>query len=636
MSTKSYNADRISAIQEVFRKSVLVFDGGMGTELYKHGIFTNRCFDELNTANPALIQEIHRSYLEAGADVLTTNTIGADVLTLGKYGLAEKMDAINAAGVQAARTEIEAFQKSSPKFAAREFYIAGSVGSLAGSDAPEAQVVAAIAGHVQALLNAGVDFVMFETIPTAAAASHCVQAVVEVQKARQEEIPFVLSFRAQAEGEDSTLKVLWDVANQIKCENTPRPFAWGLNCGMGPDEILDLVQDVISFYKVPWIIQPNSGVPKRIDDRSINMTSPEFFREYIQRYINLGAKGVGGCCGIGPEHIREMSAAVKPLAKARKGEVNLKPEKADVHLLEPVPLAECSALGQRLASGRWMTSVELLPPLGFEMAATIEKCRRLKEMGINCVNIPDGPRASCRVSALVAADRIQQGAGMETVLHFCCRDRNLIGMQADMLGCAACGINNILFITGDPPKLGNYPDATGVFDTDSVGALKILGRLNRGVDLSGASLPKGMQTHIVMGSGLDPTALDLKHEVEKFHRKAAAGAQFAITQPVFNPETLIDILKRVKDTNVPILAGVYPLASYNNALFMQELPGVNIPDSIMQRMKSAQTKEEQITVGVEVAREAIEQIRPYVAGIQVSAPFGNIDIVARVLDGFLD
>lgn len=664
MYSVSYNAERIASLLATFQKSVVIFDGAMGTELYRiYNFFTNRCYDELNLSETKKIQQIHLSYLEAGAEVLTTNTTGANSLMLNKYGLADRMEAINQAGVENARQAIAEYVQNNPAMSAEAFYLAGSVGGLADEVSSEKRV-SAWQEQVEVLLDSGVDFILFETLTSLQELEDAVEVIRRVEEKWGQKtsvrhaakpsrfqapadgetsvpgspIPFMLSFRplggAKGEKKSATLKILSRFVKKLKKENGPRPFAWGLNCGLGPDEILETVEEVLGAFDVPWVIQPNEGVPRKVENRSISMNSPEFFTTYVMRYVNLGAKGVGGCCGITPEHIREMAKSVKPLASARLSEVNLKELAADVVLREEIPLAERSELGKRLATRSWVTSVELVPPAGFDLRGTIEKCRQLKELGVQCVNVPDGPRASCRISAMVTAERIQRETGMETVLHICCRDRNLIGMQADLLGCAAGGLHNLLFITGDPPKLGDYPDATGVFDTDSIGLTKMQKRLNQGVDLSGKQLPGGSRTQSVVGVGLDPTALDRNREIDRFFKKVEAGADFAITQPVFDPEMLLEILEQVKPSGIPILAGIWPLVSYRNADFLQkEVPGVNIPDSIMMRMERAESKEAQIAEGIQIAREAVEAVQNHVVGIQVSAPFGRVDIVAGVLEG---
>jgi len=379
---------------------------------------------------------------------------------------------------------------------------------------------------------------------------------------------------------------------------------------------------------LPLIVMPNAGIPKEVENRRIYFCSPEYLTEYAKRYIALGAAGVGGCCGTTPEHIAEMAQTVKPLSRSRRAVVVETATTAEQK--SPANLADKSRLGWHLAQGRWVTTVELVPPRGFDLSDTIRKSKFLHRHGVDAINIPDGPRASSRLSPLVTADRIQKEAQIEAILHFCCRDRNLIGMQADLLACAACDIHNILFVTGDPPKLGNYPHATGVFDADSIGMAAVQRRLNCGIDLGGQAIDP--QTRAVIGVGLDPTALDQQRELDRFRRKVEAGSEFAITQPVFDPEALLRFLDQVQGFGLPILAGIWPLASYRNASFMRnEVPGVVIPDSIMERMASVTSREDQLQMGVQIAREAIERVRDRVAGIQVSAPLGKVETALAVL-----
>jgi homocysteine S-methyltransferase len=295
-------------------------------------------------------------------------------------------------------------------------------------------------------------------------------------------------------------------------------------------------------------------------------------------------------------------------------------------------LADKSRLAWRLAHGQWVTTVELVPPRGYDLSETVAKSKKLHHRGVDAINIPDGPRASSRISPLVTAERIQKEAQIETILHFCCRDRNLIGMQADLLACAACEIHNILFVTGDPPKLGNYPNATGVFDADSIGMAAVQRRLNCGLDLGGQAIDP--QTFAVIGVGLDPTAVDLERELRRFHQKVEAGAEFAITQPVFDPDSLLRVLDRVQGEGLPIVAGIWPLTSYRNASFMKnEVPGVVIPDTVMQRMSAVTSREDQLQMGIQIARESVARVRDRVAGIQVSAPFGKVEIALAVIEG---
>jgi len=602
--------------QEALHAGVLVFDGAMGTELYRHHIFTNRCFDELNLSEPGLIRRIHSQYCEAGADVLTTNTFGANRVALGQFGLAEERLQINRAGAQIAREVADA--------ADRPVFVAGSIGPLPAGPQYESMLEEMIVEQAEALIQGGVDFIIFETQPTRAALESTARAMRAAPS-----IDFVLSFAVVDNSESIAGEPLRRMIAPLPPE-LPQPIAWGLNCGTGPDGVLGAVEQATELTQLPLIVQPNAGQPKEVGHRRIYLCSPEYLTSYAKRFVSLGASAVGGCCGTTPEHIREMALAVKPLGRAHAKTSVI--AVAEIEPQQPAPLAERSALAERLVRQRWITTVELLPPRGYDLSATIEKSKTLKEHGISAINIPDGPRASSRLSPLITAQRIQEDAGIESILHFCCRDRNLIGMQADLLACAACGIRNILFVTGDPPKLGNYPNATGVFDTDSIGMAEAQRRLNTGIDIGGQAIdPKTMA---VIGVGLDPTALDRKNELDRFRQKAEAGAEFAITQPVFDPEALLRFLDAVQAHGVPIIAGIWPLASYRNALFMNnEVPGVEIPDSVMQRMASVESRDDQLKMGVQIARESVDRVADRVAGIQVSAPFGKIATALAVIEG---
>jgi homocysteine S-methyltransferase len=404
-----------------------------------------------------------------------------------------------------------------------------------------------------------------------------------------------------------------------------------MNCGAGPDGLLTAVEKAVRLTTLPLVVQPNAGIPKEVENRRIYFCSPEYLAEYAKRYVGLGASAVGGCCGTTPDHIREVVSMVKPLSRVKVRQV-IAATAADVQPRTPAPLAEKSRLGARLALRQWITTVELLPPRGYDLRSTIEKAAALHQRGVDAINIPDGPRASARLASLIAAERILREAKIEPILHFCCRDRNLIGMQADLLACAACGVRNILFVTGDPPKLGDYPYATGVFDADSIGMAAVQRRLNCGIDLGGQAIDP--PTFAVVGVGVDPTALNQTRELDRFRQKVEAGAEFAITQPVFDPDALLRLLDIVQPYGLPILAGIWPLASYRNASFMRnEVPGVVVPDSVMERMAAVESREEQLATGIQIARESIARIRDRVAGIQVSAPLGKIETALAVIEG---
>lgn len=601
------------------KSNVLVFDGPMGTELYRHHIFTNRCFEELNLSDSKLIARILDDYIEAGADVLTTNTFAANRPSLEKYGLADQLFAINRAGAEIAKELANSSE--------RTVYVAGSIGPIQGAAYTEEQTIEAILEQVDPLTVGGADFIIFETQSSRESIELCAKAMK-----RRAEVPFVLSC-AVIEGKESFSGESISRMLAPLPEECAEPIAWGLNCGSGPDGLLEPIEEALAIIKQPLIVQPNAGVPKEFEGRRLYYCSPEYVATYAMRYVNLGVAAIGGCCGMTPEHISEIAKMVKPLSKGHASRLILQSVRPEVLEQPEMPLDERSRFAWKLAHKKWVTTVEMVPPRGYDLEPLMEKCRALNRFGIDAINLPDGPRASSRIASLTVAQKMIREACIEPILHFCCRDRNLIGMQADLLACAASGVRNILFITGDPPKLGNYPNATGVFDTDSIGMCSVQKRLNKGIDLGGQGIDP--PTRAVIGVGLDPTAIDRKREIDRFRKKIESGAEFAITQPVFDPNALLEMLDEIGDCPIPILAGVWPLASYRNALFMQnEVPGVVIPDEMMKRMEESSkgSKEDQMNTGIEIARESIQAVRDRVSGVQASAPFGRIDIVMRLLE----
>ncbi|UDQ98993.1 bifunctional homocysteine S-methyltransferase/methylenetetrahydrofolate reductase [Lentisphaerota bacterium WC36G] len=608
------------SIKNNLEEQIVIFDGGIGTEIYKNNFFVNTSFEGLNLSNANVICGIHKDYLDAGAEVITTNSYGANFLKLSKFGLGDKVKEINAAAVALAKQAIEECDIDE-----KEIYIAGSVGPIKDhsvATASEDDCQRYLLEQVNYLAEAGADFIIFESL----------SSLEDIERAivvgNQAKIDYVLSFSldrnaetARGESFDYVLKIINDLNSKT--------IAIGLNCGNGAESTLATLENIVNKVSLPLIVQPNAGTPKNIDDRLIYMTNPEYLTTYAVRYVSLGAHGIGGCCGTSPDHIADITRSVKPLAKSQANKKISEAFKVEEELLPEISLQERSKLGAKLATGQWIKSIEITPPRGFDLGDTIEKARKCAEAGIDVINIPDGPRASSRISPIITAIDIYEQAGIEPVLHFCCRDKNLISMQADLLGCAAKDINNILFVTGDPPKLGDYPFASAVFDVDSIGILKIKENMNRGVDFGGKKI--NAQTKLVAGVGADPNALDMERELRRTREKAAAGAEFIITQPVFSVEPLIEFIEHIKDLNIPVIAGIWPLASYRNAEFMKnEVPGVFVPDEIMKRMASVETREEQREMGIKIARECVDAIRDYVQGIQVSAPFGNIDTALRV------
>ncbi|MBM4148053.1 MAG: bifunctional homocysteine S-methyltransferase/methylenetetrahydrofolate reductase [Lentisphaerae bacterium] len=605
-------------LRDALLERIVIFDGAIGTEIYKRHFFINQSFESLSLSNPEVILEIHSSYRDAGAEVLTTNSYGANYVSLSRFGLGERVREINQRAVELARMAGGA-----------DTLIAGSAGPI--GDTPhdtgmdEDRRTDMLTEQVEVLRAAGADFIIFETLASVRDVKTAAEAAARVRA------PYVLSLSVDRLGESSRGETMAQLLQPVRAAAFA-PTALGINCGEGPESSLAALEILVRQADLPIIVQPNAGVPKHVEGRTLYMTSPEYFSTYAMRYADLGARGVGGCCGTGPDHIRSLAAGIRPKrAGGFSGRIKA-PDSGEKAALKPAaPTAEKSALGAKLAAREWIATVEIVPPRGYDLSDVLAKSAACREAGVDAINIPDGPRASSRISPIVTAARILD-AGIEPILHFCCRDKNLIGMQADLLGCAALGIRNILFITGDPPKLGDYPFASGVFDADSVDMAGIQARLNRGVDLGGK--PIDPPTMTLIGVGADPNAIDMEREIRRTRAKVEAGAEFIITQPVFAPEALLRFLEAISAFRVPVIAGIWPLASYRNAEFMKnEVPGVTVPDTIMRRMAAAKSREDQKAEGITIARECVTAIRPHLQGVQVSAPFGNVQTALAVLAG---
>ena len=602
--------DRMSA-------SPLVFDGAMGTVIYNHGIFINTCYDELCLTRPDLVAEIHREYVEAGADVIETNTFGANRIKLRNHGLADRVIAINQAAVRLARS-----------IAGSDIMVAGSVGPCLSASqkwmADKAEEIeAAFAEQIQTLAAAGVDLIQLETFV------HIEELQLAAAVAHRSGKPVLACFSVRSGNETALGTRVQAFASTLNTD--PNVDMIGLNCGVGPAQTYEAAELILPLLSKPLVCLPNAGLPRDVEGRMMYLSSPEYFTSYAKKIIQLGARGIGGCCGTTPDHIKEAAKAVKSLSgvKHHRHIEVFQPETTTVTV---VPPSEKSRFARQLLSGQKVTSIEMLPPKACDVTGLVEKARQCKACGIDVINIPDGPRASARVSPMVASIAILQQAGIEPVLHYCCRDRNLIGMQSDLLGAQVAGVRNILIITGDPPKLGDYPDVTGVFDVDAIGLTQVATNLNHGRDIGGNIV--NPPTALFLGVGANPAAISPDQEFQRYAAKLAAGAEFAITQPVFDPEALFRFLDRL-DTlprRIPVIAGVWPLVSFKNAEFMRnEVPGVTVPDSVMERMARCKTKEEGIEAGIAIAQEICSAIEDRVAGWQVSAPLGRLDIALKVL-----
>ena len=597
------------------KDNIVVFDGAMGTELYARGIFINRCFDELNLSSPDLIRDVHRAYRKAGADVLETNTFGASSVKLRAHGFAAKAGEINAAGARIAR-----------EIAGPDGYVAGSIGPLGIKIEPWGptsvdEAKEAFREQAGALLDGGVDLFCIETMSDLNEMQQAIRAVRELT-----DLPIVAQMTLEDDGNS-----LYGTEPEVF---TARLDEWGadvigVNCSVGPHAMLSALERMAKATGKPLIAQPNAGTPRNVDGRNIYLCSPEYMGTYAKRFIVTGAKIVGGCCGTTPDHIRHIVKSVRMLRPSQR-KVEIFVPKEEGREVEPVARREKSRVARKIAEGEFVTAVELNPPKGISAAKVLESARVLKEKRVDAINIPDGARAAARMGAMFLAIMMEQQTGIESILHYCCRDRNLIGMQGDLLGMYAIGLRNILIITGDPPKLGDYPDATAVFDVDAIGLTNMVTRLNHGLDLGGSPIGKPTGYHV--GVGANPGAIDMEFELRRFKYKVEAGAEFAVTQPVFDVAQLKSFLGAVKGHEIPIIAGIWPLSSLRNAEFMRnEVPGVIVPDSIMERMQKAEAEGRAREEGTAIARETLEEVRGLVQGVQVSAPFGKVQGALDVL-----
>ncbi len=604
---------------------VVVFDGAMGTMIYSRGIFINQCYDELNLRAPDLVRGIHEAYVKAGAEVLETNTFGANRVKLTQYGLAAEVEAINVAATRLAR-----------EAAGEDRLVAGAVGPLGVRLEPygptsrdEAREV--FAEQMRALKKGGADLFIIETFSDLDEIAEAIAAAREVDR----DMPVVAQVAINADGSTAYGATAADIVTALDAAGAD---VIGLNCSVGPQAILEAIEKMAPLTTRKLSAQPNAGMPRDVSGRTMYMASPEYMATYARHLVNAGAKVIGGCCGTTPEHIREMAEGIRPLSPrsahaSRVGDAHA--TIATVHVentgVEPIPFATRSRFAAKIAAREFVKSVELVPPRGVDASKLIRDAIMLREAGIDAINVPDGPRAQSRMGAVLTSVLIEQQAGIETVTHYCCRDRNLLGMLSDLLGASAVGLRNVLLITGDPPKMGPYPSATAVFDIDSIGLTNLVSQLNRGLDPGGN--PIGAPTCFAIGVGVNPAAIDPAHECKRFEWKIEAGAEYAITQPVFDADQLERFVHSVESLHIPIVAGIWPLVSVRNAEFLaNEVPGVTVPAAVIERMRRANviSKEHAVREGIAIAREMLERIRPLVSGVQVSAPFGKAELAVEV------
>ena len=597
-------------------RRVHLFDGAMGTMLYAKGVFINVCYDELNLKAPDLVQEIHQAYVKAGAEILETNTFGANPVKLGHYGLVEETYAINRRAAELARAAGGA-----------RALVAGAIGPLGirlepFGETSRVEAFELFKTQAQGLLEGGVHGFVLETFSDLDEIHEALRAVRAIS-----DLPVFAQMTIQ---EDGATAYGNDPESLARALDEYGADVIGLNCSVGPQGMLEAIERMARVTSRPLSAQPNAGLPRQVGDRKIYMASPEYTGEYAKRLVEAGARFVGGCCGTTPEHIKTVAAYVQSVSPRQIIAVSTEPVVAPTGV-EPVPLAERSRWGKKLAAGAFLTTVEIVPPRGVDPGAMLAGARLLHDAGVDAINVPDGPRAQSRMGALMSALLIEREVGIETVIHYCCRDRNLLSMLSDLLGAAAHRLRNLLIVTGDPPKMGPYPEATGVFDIDSIGLTNLVHRLNHGLDPG--NNPIGAPTAFVIGVGVNPAAVDPDRELRRFAWKVDAGAEFAMTQPVFDPEQLERFLARAEGFRIPVIAGIWPLVSLRNAEFLaNEVPGVSVPAEVIGRMRRAQErgKEAALAEGVAIAREMLQRIRPMVQGAQVSAPFGRVPVALEV------
>ncbi len=591
----------------------------MGTLLYARGVYINRCYDELNLSQPDLIRGVHHDYLQAGAEIIETNTFGANAFRLARHSLADKVHDINHMGARLAREAAKSF----------DVWVAGSVGPLGTRIEPLGKTSfeearQAFREQIAALVEGGIDLLILETFGYVEELHQAMLAAQEVNT----NLPLIAQVTIDEDGN------CLDGADPESF--APRLEEWGAhvigcNCSVGPVAMLDAIERVRVATSLPLSAQPNAGIPRSVEGRNIYLCSPEYMASYARKFVAAGVRVVGGCCGTTPDHIRVMKSALRAGEVRGKSGAAYVPATATPPAATPAqPLAERSLLGAKLARGEFVTMVEIVPPKGTDIQKELEGARFLKSVGVDAVNIPDSPRASARMSNQALSLLIQREARIETILHYTCRDRNVLCIQSDLLGAAAVGIKNLICITGDPPKMGNYPDATAVFDVDSIGLVNIVHNLNRGLDIGGNAI--GVGTSFVIGVGANPGHTDLDEEIRRFEYKVAAGAEYAVTQPVFDLRLLDNFLRRIEEFRIPIVAGIWPLVSVRNAEFMKNELRVSVPDSILDRMQRASTPQAAREEGVAIAREMLVAVRSAVQGAQISAPLGRYSAAVDVLE----
>ncbi|MBI5300599.1 MAG: bifunctional homocysteine S-methyltransferase/methylenetetrahydrofolate reductase [Chloroflexi bacterium] len=628
----------------------ILADGAMGTQLYARGISFDRCFDELNLSNPALVQEIHREYLRAGAELIETNTFGANRFKLAHHGLENKARDINLRGVKLAREARE--------IAGVHAFVLGSVGPIGQLILRYGQITyddtrAAFKEQIEALLEGGADALILETFSDLAELQAAILAAREVTR----DLPLIASMSFTEDEDTLTGNTPEEIVATLR---EMRVDVIGANCSVGPAGTYNAIRRMVAALEIGnrksevgnWkldvgknrtddsnlhlAVMPNAGFPARIGERYLYLSSPQYFAEYTHKFVGeLGVTIVGGCCGTTPAHIAAMRAALNALAPTTEPRVIVVEKPAPRPPEEPgVELTHVArTLRDKLREGRWVTSVELDPPRGLNPTKVLNGAAMLKEIGVDCINIGDSPLAKIRMGCISLAVMIQQQVGLETIIHFTTRDRNLMALQSELIGAHALGIHNVLALTGDPPRLGDYPNATAVYDIDSIGLIKTLQHLNAGRDWAGTSI--GTNADFYIGCALDMMwANSDPNELDRFHRKLEAGAEYVMTQPIYDAAVLREFLQKYGDkygvVEKPIILGVLPLMSSKHAEFLHnEVPGITLTDESRRRMKDA--GERGIAEGIRLAQELLIESKNFVAGTYLMPSFGRYDVCGELV-----
>jgi homocysteine S-methyltransferase len=628
-------------LEALQRGAIITADGGMGTQLYERGVLFNVNYEDLVVSRPELVLKIHEDYLRAGAQLLETNTFGANRIRLARHGFEERVRELNVAAVHLAR-----------KAAGDRAYVGGAVGPtglvFAGfSDEERARVRAAFREQAAALAEGGVDALIIETMRQP---EEIELAIEGVRLAVGHSLPLIAQVsvdEALTMADGTPIQQMGERLKALGCD------VIGVNCSDGPMGALAAVTRLLPLG-VPVSAMPNAGLPRRVDDRFIYVSTPEYFGVFARRLCKLGVRIIGGCCGTTPEHVRRIAAAARmegsACASATASDVSIPPWTS---IGDPEPIDESASMvsppseaGERVIpreqkspfaakiGRKFVISVEVNPPMGLDPTPALEAARMLIDGGVDVINIADGARAQARMSNLALAVRMQ-ALGIETLLHVCGRDRNLLGQVAHMIGAHELGIRNLVVITGDPPKTGDFPDATAVYDLDSIGILRLVSRLNKGIDPGGK--PLGGATSFFAATGAEPAALNYQREMDRLRLKKQAGAELIMTQPVYDPLVLNRFLEDTAPLGLPVLVGILPLASYKNAEFLHnEVPGMQIPADVRARMKAAGSGPAARQEGVRIAREMLEAVRDRVAGAYIMPPLGRYEMALDVIDGMID